>query len=151
MKRAHVLRTALAVSDCRSLWTAAAELGERIGWLNLESVASATGELEEAAASGVFRAVGVSAGRVAAVKPVRGPVVVEDLVREYFSGCRLVLVRGTLDAPELLKTDSGYAVRFVDGTRKSFTAEALARALRAPRLRRMTEPGPRGSERSAIG
>ena len=69
-------------------------------------------------------------------------VVVEDLVREYFSGCRLVLVRGTLEAPELLKAASGYAVRFVDGTEKSFTAEALAGALRAPRLRRMSKPGP---------
>ena len=144
MKLIHVLRTSITASDCRPLFKAAAALGVRVGWLDLESTAAVPPELEEAAAQGAFRAVGVSAARVLTVKPVKGASVLKDLLREHFVGCRLVVIRGDLDAPELLGAPGGYRVRFEDGAEKDFSAEALAKALRKPRLRESS-----GSDASA--
>ena len=56
---------------------------------------------------------------VTTVKPIRGPAVVDDLLREHFRGCRLVLVRGGEGLPRLeadgdgwrLATPGGWAVR----------------------------------------
>ena len=75
--------------------------------------------LEEAATTGVLRAVAVADGRVVSVKPVRGAVVLEDLMREHFRGCLLVLVRGGEDLVRLradgdcwqLRTPAGAALR----------------------------------------
>ncbi len=135
MKHIHVLRTTCAAADFRPLFAALAALGLRVGWLDMESTAGAPPELEQAAAQGAFRAVGVTANRVLTVKPVHGATVLKDLLREYFAGCRLVVIRGGLDAPELLVAPDGYRVRFEDGTERDFSSEALAKALRKPRLR----------------
>ncbi len=149
MKRVHLLRTRIAASDCEPLLAAATEVGVRVGWLDLESVADSPPELEQAAASGAFRAVGVIEGRVLTVKPVRGALVITDLLREHFAGCRLVVIRGDLPetaAPELMLAKSGYRVRFEDGTEKEFAADALAKALRRPRL---WKPGDSGVSETA--
>jgi hypothetical protein len=135
MKRVHRLETSIPVADCQALFEAAAALDLRIGWLDLESTFTAPAELEEPAALGVFRAVVVAGNRVLALKPLRGAAVLEDLLREHFSGCCLVLLRGHHGAPRLSRDEDGYRVRFEDGADKQFTAEALARALRQPRLR----------------
>ena len=136
MKHIHLLRTTRDPVDFQPLFAAASALGLRIGWLDLESTADAPPELKEAAAQGAFRSVGVTADRVLTVKPVKGATVVKDLLREHFAGCRLVLIRGNHDAPELPVAAGGYRVRFADGADKDFSAEALAKALRKPRLRR---------------
>ena len=143
MKRTHVLRTALTAPDCRSLFEEAAALGLRVGWLDLSSAAAVPVELESAAGLGAFRAVGLTAGRVLAVKPVRGAAVLGDLLREHFSGCALVLVRGDVEAPELGAAPEGFRVSFEDGAAKLFSAEGLARALRRPRLQ-ATKPAAGG-------
>lgn len=135
MKLIHVLRTSISATECGALFAAAAALDVRVGWLDLESGAGAPPELEEAAASGAFRSVGVAGDRVLTVKPMRGPTVLKDLLREHFVGCRLVVTRGHLDAPELLVAPGGYRVRFEDAAEKDYSAEALAKALRKPRLR----------------
>lgn len=149
MKRIHVLRTATAAADCGPLFAAAAALGLRVGWLDLESTARTPPELEEPAALGAFRAVGVADERVVTVKPVHGAKVLEDLLREHFAGCRLVLIRGELSAPELTVTQSGYRVRFEDEAEQEFSAEALARALRKSQLRKSVDPGSRTQGGSA--
>ena len=136
MKLIHILKTKVAAIDCEPLFSAAADLGVRIGWLELDSAATPPAALEEPAALGAFRAVGVNQGRVVAVKPVRGEAVVKDLLREHFAGCRLVVIRGELEAPALVVTPSGYRIRFEDGGEREFAAEALAKALRGPRLRK---------------
>lgn len=147
MRRMHRLSTALSASECAPLFEAAAAVGVRVGWLDLEldyEAAAAPAALEEAAALGAFRSVGVADRRVLAVKPVRGAPVLEDLLREYFSGCRLVLVRGLGGAPRLLNDPQGYRVGFESGEEKVFTAEALARAASKPRL------GPLDAARAAV-
>lgn len=98
-------------------------------------------ELEEAAALGAFRVVGAAGDRVIAVKPVRGAKVLKDLLREYFAGCRLVVIRGELDVPELSVVESGYRVRFEDGTEKDLSAEALAKVLRKRKMRKTADGG----------
>lgn len=135
MKHIHLLRTTRDALDFHPLFAAATALGVRVGWLDMESTAGAPRELEEAATQGAFRAVGVTENRVLTVKPVRGATVLKDLLREHFAGCRLVVIRGGLDVPELLVAADGYRVRFEDGTEKDFSSEALAKALRKPRLR----------------
>jgi hypothetical protein len=136
MKRIHLLRTAAEAAECRPLLAAAADLGLRVGWLNLESIASAPPELEEPAALGAFRAVSAGGGQVVTVKRVRGALVMKDLLREHFAGCRLVVIRGDVNAPELTVTPSGFQVRFEDGAEQEYSAEALARALRRSRLQK---------------
>lgn len=134
MKRMHVLKTALSSTECAPLFEAAAAQKVRVGWLDLACGAAAPAELEAAAAVGAFRSVGVTDGCVVAVKPVPGATVLKDLLREHFAGCRLVLVRGGTEAPELLAAESGYRVRFEASVEKEFSPEALARALGKPRL-----------------
>ncbi|MCP4200642.1 MAG: hypothetical protein GY769_01750 [bacterium] len=148
MKRIHILRTTSAAAEYESLFAAAADLGLRIGWLDLAGDAGIPAELEEAARLGALRAVGVTANRVVTVKPVRGAKVLKDLLREHFSGCRLVVIRGELEAPELEVALDGYRVRFEDGTAKDFSAKALARALRSPRLRGAAGPESRSGSGS---
>lgn len=142
MKHVHRLRTELTPSDCRALFEAAEQLDLRVGWLDLDSVVAAVPQLEEAAAQGAFRSVALASGRVFALKRVRGASVLKDLLREHFSGCRLVLVRGEVEAAELLGGQEGYRIRFEDGSERTYSAEALAKALRKPRLRRVDSSQP---------
>jgi hypothetical protein len=64
------------------------------------------------------------------VKPLAGPAVLADLLREHFRGCALVLVHGMVEAP--LLTASGDLWR-VDPPGCLLTADQLAAALRKPR------------------
>ena len=68
------------------------------------------------------------------VKPVRGPSTLPNLLREHFRGCQLVLVRGAVEAPEISRATDGWTIREGTGEVRTFTTEALSKALRKPRL-----------------
>ena len=90
--------------------------------------------LEAAAAAGCLRAVAAGGGRTVAVKPVAGPPVLRDLLREHFLGCALVLVRGDVDAPRVVAAaGGGWTVATAGGAVRSYTMDQLAAALRKPR------------------
>ena len=142
MKRVHLLRTSAAPEEFTGLFAALREIGLRAGWLDLaetsgpDASSAETAEvlaaLEAAASAGAFRAVGVGGGRVVTVKPVSGPSVLKDLLREHLSGCRLVVVRGLVEAPEIVPVDDGWQVSDGPERRKTLTTVAVAKALRKP-------------------
>lgn len=129
MKRSHLLRSEVEPWGLEELVEALGRLGLRAGWLDLEGRADSPSPLAEAAGAGVLRAVSVGGGRVVSVKPVAGPTVLRDLLREHFAGCAVVVVRGEVEAPKLERAGN----RWVLGER-SFTSDELARALRKPEL-----------------
>jgi hypothetical protein len=70
-----------------------------------------------------------------AVKPVAGPPVLRDLLREHFLGCAAVLVAGDhapADAPRLDPAGDGWAVTTATEAR-TYDTGALAARLRSPR------------------
>lgn len=129
MKEPHLLRPAGPVTEYTELFAALREAGLRTGYLDLEEPPAVPGDLETAAAAGALRAVGVGGGRSLAAKPLRGAPVLRDLVREHFLGCRLVLVRGDVEAP-LVHHDGG---RWrIEGSERTLTTQELIAALRKP-------------------
>jgi hypothetical protein len=113
------------------LVAAAKTEGLRVGWLML-GAPTVPEPLAEAAALGVLRAVAVGEGRTIAVKPVRGEPVLEDLLREHFLGCRLVLVAGDLELPRLEPAGEGWVVTLSDGSTRQWTTAQLVARLRKP-------------------
>jgi hypothetical protein len=93
MKLPHLLRVEEGAEGFAALIAAARQEGLRIGWLDLSTPVAAPAELAPAAAAGALRAVAAPAGCNIVVKPRRGAPVLLDLLREYFLGCVLVLVR----------------------------------------------------------
>ncbi|MGH9360877.1 MAG: hypothetical protein ACRD2T_03105, partial [Thermoanaerobaculia bacterium] len=81
-----------------------------------------------------LRAVAVGEGRAVAVKPIAGPPVLGDLLREHFLGCCLVLVRGDVAAPALAPDGDAWSLTPPSPAppRRLTTAELVA-ALRQPR------------------
>ena len=116
-----------------SLVAALTEAGLRCGWLDLSEGAPPPEGLEAAAATGMLRAVSAVGDRTVVVKPVRGDFVLRDLLREHFRGCRLVLVRGEVDAPALWPaTDGGWRIASPNGDKEHLTSEELIDRLRHP-------------------
>ncbi|MGB6992830.1 MAG: hypothetical protein WBG00_06315, partial [Thermoanaerobaculia bacterium] len=66
------------------------------------------------------------------VKPVRGEPVLEDLLREHFLGCRLVLVAGDLELPRLEPDGEDWVVTLNDGSTQRLTTAQLVARLRKP-------------------
>ncbi len=134
--RQHLLRVDRGAEAFESLIDAAGHAGERVGWLELTPPAPGPEGLEAAAARGVLRAVAAGGGRSVAVKPMRGEPVLEDLLREHFRGCVLVLVRGEpkkdLAAPRLEPLGEGWRIRFEGAPERLFTTDQLLAALRRP-------------------
>jgi hypothetical protein len=154
MKAPHLLRVEEGPERYAELIAAARAEKLRVGWLELaagdrtgaagSAVLSATEEasdvtmtlpasLEAAAAAGCLRAVVAGGRRTVAVKPVSGPTVLRDLLREHFLGCALVLVRGDVDAPLLAPATGAWTVTTAAGAERSYTLDELAAALRKPR------------------
>lgn len=131
MKRPHLLRVSCDARSFEALVAAAKTEGMRVGWLMLEAP-TAPEPLAEAAALGVLRAVAVGEGRTIAVKPVRGEPVLEDLLREHFLGCRLVLVAGDLELPRLEPDGEDWVVTLSDGSTRQWTTAQLVARLRKP-------------------
>ncbi len=130
----HLLRVERPVVEFESLIAAMRHQGERAGWLELsDEVAGPLPEpLTAAANAGVLRAVTVGGGRSVAIKPMLGPPVLRDLLREHFRGCRLVLILGDIEAPLLEPKGEGWIVRLIDGSARHWTTEKLTAALRKP-------------------
>jgi len=133
MKR-HLLRVTRPVVEFEDVIAAVRHHGGRVGWLELGEAAAAPlpASLEGAAGIGVLRAVAVGGGRAVAVKPMRGPAVLRDVLREHFRGCVLVLVHGEVDAPRLESRDGDWVVSWETGDQR-LTSDELAAALRKPR------------------
>jgi hypothetical protein len=117
------------------LFVAARAARVHLGWLDLAAPAPLPDDLESAAASGALRAVGAGGGRVVVVKPIVGPPVTRDLLREHFLGCAAVLVRGSAGWPRLEPAPGGFRLRFTERRWREFDAEALLRELARPRHR----------------
>jgi len=135
MKTIHLLRVTEPAVTFSELINAAKSAGLRVGWLRLESPPICDPELEDAAAAGVLRAVAVGAERSVVVKPLRGAVILRDLLREHFLGCRLVLVQGNLSAPLLTQRGESWKLTFPTGEPASevWTTERLLSSLTKPR------------------
>ena len=130
-KLPHLLRVTEAPELYAPLIASARSLALRVGWLELgASPDPLPASLARAAELGVLRAVAAGQARVATVKPLSGPAVLADLLREHFRGCALVLVNGQIEAP--LLTADGEQWR-VDPPGRLLTADQLAAALRRPR------------------
>ncbi len=133
-RRVQLLRVEADAPAFTPLIAAVQEAGLRVGWLVL-SADRPPADLEEAAASGVLRAVAVGDGSTTAVKRLRGAPVLDDLLREHFSGCRLVLVRareGEVEAPELEPAGEGrWRLTGAAGRPAQMTSEEIVRRLRS--------------------
>jgi len=131
----HLLRVEEPPERYAELIAAIRAEGLRAGWLDLPESAPAPipEPLEAAARLGVLRAVAVAADRSVSVKPIKGPPVLRDLLREHFRGCALVLVRGPIDAALLRPDGEAWSVIAPGEAARLFTTAALAAALRQPR------------------
>lgn len=133
MKHQHLLRVEQGAAEFAALIAALGERGWRAGWLELKAPEPVAENLETAAGAGALRAVAVGGGRSVALKPMKGAPVVRDVLREHFHGCRLVLVRGELDAPLLAPRGEGWVVSGADGAERGYATEDLVEALGRPR------------------
>jgi hypothetical protein len=128
----HALRVSESSPAFRSLFAAIEEQGERAGWLELESPPTAARADGDDAA--VWKSVRVEERRSVAVKRRRGPAVLDDLLREHFRGCRVVLVRGDAALPTLRPRGDDWELEGPGGEVRRLTTAELASALRRPRL-----------------
>ena len=104
----------------------------RCGWLDLGRPAAGPPELEAAADLGVLRAVAATGSRVVGVKPVKGAPVLRDLLREHFTGCALVLVRGGLDVARLRPELDGWSIAQPGGGEERLSTAELVEKLGRP-------------------
>lgn len=131
MKRIHLLRVEEGPAAFERLVSAGAERGLRIGWLEFEGVETPE-PLASAVRTGAFRAVAVGEEATLSVKTRAGAAVRRDLLREYFQGCKLVLVSGG-DAPALLRSHkTEWEVVSFKGTKRRFGTTEFIAALERP-------------------
>jgi hypothetical protein len=133
VKRPVLLAVDRGAAAYGGLLDALTAAGERAGWLDVSAAnALPPAGLEQAAAAGVLRAVAVGGGRVMSVKPMRGPAVLGDLLREHFRGCRLVLVRGGEGAVRLEPEGDGWRLTSRAGPAVRLSTPELVANLRRP-------------------
>jgi hypothetical protein len=128
----HALRVSEGSAAFRSLFVAIEEQGERAGWLELDAPASPSPA--DPIDDPVWKSVRVEKGRSIAVKRRRGPAVLDDLLREHFRGCRVVLVRGEAALPMLRPRGDGWELEGSGRELRRLSTAEIVRALRAPRL-----------------
>ncbi len=143
MKAPHLLRVSQPAAAFAELVAAARALGLRLGWLNLAELAPPP-ELAAAAGTGMLRAVALGAAGVVVAKPLAGPAVLRDVLREHFLGCAAVLVAGegplaedpALGTAPRLRAEAGGFVLAPPAAEagRCRTAAELAARLRKPRL-----------------
>ena len=97
MKRIHLLRVEDDVAAFSPMVEVARSRGLRIGFLDWSFEQAPA---VPAPARGLMRHVKLEKGLATASKPMAGPPVLRDVLREYFSGCVLVLVRLADGSPE---------------------------------------------------
>lgn len=135
MKEPHLLRVEQGPESFAKLIEAARAIGLRVGWLDLRRPNPIPDDLETAASAGALRALAVGEGRSVAVKPLRGAPVLRDLLREYFLGCALVLVRGDVEAPALRAEDGDrWSVVAPGHAARGYDTGQLAAELRRPNV-----------------
>ena len=140
MSRPVLLAVAEGATSYAPLLAGLVAAGERFGWLDLDAApAPPPAGLEAAAAAGALRAVAVGGGRVMAVKPVRGAVVLDDLLRQHFLGCRLGLVRGGEDLVRLAAGEDGWRLTAPAGRVVRLSTAELVAKLRRPGFWRRLE------------
>ena len=134
MKMPHIVRVEARAELFAELVEAVHSAGWRVGWLELGLEPSVPDALSGAGQIGMARAVVAGPGRTVSLKSRRGEPVFRDLVREHFLGCRLLLVRGPIDAPSLHPEEGRW--RFVpqEGQEMTWGLDGLLRALRRPHL-----------------
>lgn len=128
----RLVQVSSMAGDFTSLFKAASEAGVRLGWLDLAATPAVVSELAPASEAGALRAVSVSGRHVLSLKTLTGAPVLRDVIREHFTGCRLLLVRGEVDAPLLSADPGGWRVRSSGGDDRVFSTEELLSALRRP-------------------
>jgi len=132
MKRIHLLSVEAQADTYLELIEALRADGRRVGWLDLSGT-RVPATLMAASGAGVLRAVGVDDGVTVAVKPRKGGVVLKDLLREYFVGCSVVLVRGGEGLPRLSAAEGGWLLEVPGATTRSLDTARLVATLRKPR------------------
>lgn len=144
MKRSHLLQVEDGPEVFAPLWSAMSEAGLRAGWLELAEPEPVPSTLVRAAHEGALRAVAAGEEGSVAVKRRKGSPVLEDLLREHFLGCRLVLVRGEpptdraggeeAGIPRLLPVSGGgWRVEVPGQAARDLSTEELVSRLRRPR------------------
>lgn len=132
MKRIHLLSVEAQADAYLELIEALRADGRRVGWLDLGGT-RVPAALTAASGAGVLRAVGVDDNVTVTVKPRKGGVVMKDLLREYFVGCSVVLVRGGEGLPRLSATEGGWLLEVPGATARSLDTASLVMTLRKPR------------------
>jgi len=131
----HVVAVSGDVEGFGELISHLGDLGLRCGWLEWREPGLVDQSLGMAVDMGAFRAVAVGEERTVAVKRMKGPAVLRDVVREYFKGCAVVLVvGGPPGLPMLRAKGDGWELRGVDGEVRSLGLEALGGRLRGPTI-----------------
>ena len=140
MKAPHLARVEEGPETFAGLAEAIAAAGLRLGWLEWRRPEPLPASLTAAAGLGALRAVAVGGGLSAAVKPIGGPPVLADLLRQHFLGCSLVLIHGhggrygeTAGLPLLAPAGEGSYRLAWPGGERALTAAELAARLRSPR------------------
>ena len=140
MKAPHLVRVEAGPEAFAALAAALAAAGLRLGWLEWAAPAPLPPSLTAAAGLGALRAVAVGGGLAAAVKPIGGPPVLKDLLRQHFLGCAVVLVRGGGESPGeaaglplLAPAGEGRYRLAGPGGERVLAAAGLAARLRSPR------------------
>lgn len=128
--------------DLEPLFAAARERAIRVGWLELDSDALPPPSLAGAPLSGAFRVVAIGNLRSIAVKAMKGPPVLRDVLREHFLGADVVLVRGLDLFPQLIREGDAWRLRESAARERRMSLEELLTRLRKPamRWRREAEP-----------
>lgn len=132
MKRIHLLRVEGQAADYVDLIGALRADGRRVGWLDLGPVQVPTA-LTLASETGVLRAVAVDEGVTVAVKPRAGRAVMKDLLREYFVGCAVVLVKGSEGLPRLSAENGHWLLEVPGAAHRRLDTDGLVAVLRKPR------------------
>jgi hypothetical protein len=128
----RIVRVDQPAAAFEELFEAARSAGVRVGWLDFEGPSELPVDLGLAARNGAFRAVEVAGRDVLSYKRLAGPPVFEDLVREHFTGCRLLLVRASVAAPELAAVANGWRLRSAGGSEREFSTGEFLTRLRKP-------------------
>lgn len=135
MKSPILLSVTGEVADFEPLLLSARARGVRLGWLEFEHEAAPPASLAAAGGAGAFRAVGVGGAATVAVKPMRGPAVLRDLLREHFLGADVVLVKGRELFPRLRRAGGLWILAESAERERPLDLEQLFARLRKPELR----------------
>lgn len=128
MKRIHCLRYGGESEVLGDLIAAADSRGLRVGYLDLDSMEPA--KLYEACEPLGAKTVWVGESANLIFKRRRGPGVIKDLLREYFRGFDLVLVKGEVEFPILSAVDGEWRLTFSEKQKRLTTSRLLDRLAR---------------------